>query len=383
MIGGGPAGPRRGDRDARAPAQSTRARRRSAAARRQPARRSAHRARRRRGARGAAARRRGRRVLARSTAIGFFPEDDGGVLAVAAPDRLYRVYARRWIWATGGYAVNLPFPDNDRPGVIAARAVGRLLVEHGILAGDKVCIVEVPGDRRRRRRARRGARRARAPRSRASRSTTSTGDARPRLGHRGRHRARQASTATSSRSPRCPRRPPRARASKAVGSCSIRARGRVPGRRRRARPHDAAERVGVRRCHRLRRARSGRGRRRARRRRTSREELIAMAGKIVLCRCEDVTLADLEHCVVARLSRHRGGQALHRLRHRPVPGQGVPRRRRARSSRGSPASRPRRSRRSRRGRRSRRRRSSCSRAIRARTGSPTRPRTSPDAGRDR
>ncbi len=83
-------------------------------------------------------------VLARSTAIGFFPEDDGGVLAVSAPDRLYRIYAKQWIWATGGYVVNLPFPDNDRPGVIAARAVGRLLVDHGILAGDRVCIVEVP-----------------------------------------------------------------------------------------------------------------------------------------------------------------------------------------------------------------------------------------------
>ena len=83
-------------------------------------------------------------VLARSTAIGYFPEDDGGVLAVAAPDRLYRVYARAWLWATGGYAVNLPFPDNDRPGVIAARAVGRLLVDHGILGGEKVCLIEVP-----------------------------------------------------------------------------------------------------------------------------------------------------------------------------------------------------------------------------------------------
>jgi sarcosine oxidase subunit alpha len=83
-------------------------------------------------------------VLARATAIGFFPEDDGGVLAVAAPERLYRVHARAWIWATGGYPVNLPFADNDRPGVIAARAVGRLLVDHGILGGDKVCVVEVP-----------------------------------------------------------------------------------------------------------------------------------------------------------------------------------------------------------------------------------------------
>lgn len=83
-------------------------------------------------------------MFARATAIGYFPEDDGGVLAVSAPDRLYRVYAKQWIWATGGYAVNLPFAENDRPGVIAARAVGRLLVDHGILAGDKVCIVEVP-----------------------------------------------------------------------------------------------------------------------------------------------------------------------------------------------------------------------------------------------
>ena len=83
-------------------------------------------------------------LLARSTAIGYFPEDDGGVLAVSAPDRLYRVHAASWIWATGGYPVNLPFPDNDRPGVLAARAVGRLLVDHGILGGDKICIVEVP-----------------------------------------------------------------------------------------------------------------------------------------------------------------------------------------------------------------------------------------------
>jgi sarcosine oxidase subunit alpha len=83
-------------------------------------------------------------VLARSTAIGFFPEDDGGVLAVAGPTQLSRIHARAWIWATGGYVVNLPFAENDRPGVIAARAVGRLLVDHGILAGDKICIVEVP-----------------------------------------------------------------------------------------------------------------------------------------------------------------------------------------------------------------------------------------------
>ncbi|CAN5428984.1 hypothetical protein BH11MYX1_BH11MYX1_15230 [soil metagenome] len=83
-------------------------------------------------------------LLERSTAIGYFPEDDHGVLAVATPHQLVRIHARAWIWATGGYPVNLPFADNDRPGVVAARAVGRLLVDHGILAGDKVCVVEVP-----------------------------------------------------------------------------------------------------------------------------------------------------------------------------------------------------------------------------------------------
>ena len=123
-------------------------------------------------------------LLGRSTAIGYFPEDDPdpawlhgavlgktttteastsaatindydsgvvatdhlarGVLAVATPDQLVRVHAKAYVWATGGYPVNLPFADNDRPGVIAARAVGRLLVDHGILGGDKICIVEVP-----------------------------------------------------------------------------------------------------------------------------------------------------------------------------------------------------------------------------------------------
>jgi sarcosine oxidase subunit alpha len=90
-----------------------------------------------------AARAAGVEVISRATAIGVFPED-GGVLAVAAPTELIRVTAKQWVWATGGYPVNVPIGDNDRPGVIAARAVGRLLVDHGILAGDRICIVEVP-----------------------------------------------------------------------------------------------------------------------------------------------------------------------------------------------------------------------------------------------
>lgn len=82
-------------------------------------------------------------IWSSSTAISFYPEDaPGGVLAVATPTSLARVTARRWIWASGGYPVNLLFGDNDRPGVLAARAVGRLLVQHRVVAGDRVCIAE-------------------------------------------------------------------------------------------------------------------------------------------------------------------------------------------------------------------------------------------------
>ena len=65
-----------------------------------------------------------------------------------------------------------------------------------------------------------------------------------------------------------------------------------------------------------------------------------------------MTLADLEHTRRRSATRHRGGQALHRLRHRPVPGQGV-HGRRARRLRATPtAATRRRSRRSPRARRS-------------------------------
>jgi sarcosine oxidase, subunit alpha len=107
----------------------------------------------------------GVRARTASTAIAFFPEDASeaqpslrtmsgrsgppsgptGVLAVSTPRCLVRVHAKQWIWATGGYAVNLLFTDNDRPGVLAARAVGRLLVQHGVIAGDRICVVEGPG----------------------------------------------------------------------------------------------------------------------------------------------------------------------------------------------------------------------------------------------
>jgi len=84
-----------------------------------------------------AARGAGAALVARATAIGYYPEDEAsdggrGLLAVVAGDRLLRVRARRTLYATGGYDQNLPFADNDRPGVVSARACGRLTFHWGV-----------------------------------------------------------------------------------------------------------------------------------------------------------------------------------------------------------------------------------------------------------
>jgi sarcosine oxidase, subunit alpha len=75
----------------------------------------------------------GAELNAAATAIGFYPEDGpAGLLAVVVRDRLVRVSARRIVYATGAYDQNLPFPDNDRPGVVSARACGRLAFHWGV-----------------------------------------------------------------------------------------------------------------------------------------------------------------------------------------------------------------------------------------------------------
>ena len=79
----------------------------------------------------------GVRLVSGATAIGYFPEDvaasgEPGVLAVATATGIVRVSARRTLYATGCYDQNLAFADNDRPGVIAARACGRLAFHWGV-----------------------------------------------------------------------------------------------------------------------------------------------------------------------------------------------------------------------------------------------------------
>jgi sarcosine oxidase subunit alpha len=84
-----------------------------------------------------AARGAGVRLVERATAIAYYPEDVGadgqaGLLAVVTPEGLRRVSARRFLYATGAYDQNLPFADNDRPGIVSARACGRLVFHHGV-----------------------------------------------------------------------------------------------------------------------------------------------------------------------------------------------------------------------------------------------------------
>jgi sarcosine oxidase subunit alpha len=98
----------------------------------------------------AAATRAGARVTANATALAYYPDDAGpsgvpGVLALATAGGLVRVSARRFLYATGGYDQNLPFVDNDRPGIISARACGRLAFHWGVRPvprGERVVIVD-------------------------------------------------------------------------------------------------------------------------------------------------------------------------------------------------------------------------------------------------
>lgn len=80
-------------------------------------------------------------TLSAATAIGYYPDELSGVLVVATHTGLRLVNAKRHIYATGGYAQNLLFGHNDRPGVMAARAVGRLLVDHGVVVADKIVVL--------------------------------------------------------------------------------------------------------------------------------------------------------------------------------------------------------------------------------------------------
>jgi len=79
--------------------------------------------------------------LQQTCALAWFGEDEGGRLAVQAPAELLLVRAEQTVYATGAYDQNILCEDNDRPGVLAARAVGRLLARFGVLPGRRVAVV--------------------------------------------------------------------------------------------------------------------------------------------------------------------------------------------------------------------------------------------------
>jgi len=95
----------------------------------------------------AAALKAGVEVLSSSTVLAWYPEDaavDGGepgLLAVHTPEGLLKVTASRYVYATGSYDQNAVFVDNDRPGVLPARAVGRLLVRFGVKPAERPVVV--------------------------------------------------------------------------------------------------------------------------------------------------------------------------------------------------------------------------------------------------
>jgi sarcosine oxidase subunit alpha len=91
------------------------------------------------------------RLLARTTAFGYFPHNHVGLCeritdhladppAGLARERLWQVRARRVVLATGAIEQPLVFPGNDRPGVMLAGAALRYLKEHAVLPGRRVVV---------------------------------------------------------------------------------------------------------------------------------------------------------------------------------------------------------------------------------------------------
>jgi sarcosine oxidase subunit alpha len=93
------------------------------------------------------ARQAGAEIRCQAQVFGWYPEDvvapgvAPGLLAVATPAGLVKVRAERYLYATGAMDQNALFADNDRPGVIAARACGQLLVQYGVLAGRRPIVL--------------------------------------------------------------------------------------------------------------------------------------------------------------------------------------------------------------------------------------------------
>jgi sarcosine oxidase subunit alpha len=89
----------------------------------------------------------GLEVMTSATAFAWYPEDVAkqgrkpGLLAIHTREGLLKLTADRYVYATGAYDQNAIFVDNDRPGVLPARAVGRLLVRFGVKPAERPVVV--------------------------------------------------------------------------------------------------------------------------------------------------------------------------------------------------------------------------------------------------
>jgi len=92
------------------------------------------------------------RLLARTTAFGYFPHNHLGLVerltdhqaapaADGARERLWQVRAREGVLAAGAIEQPVVFPGNDRPGVMLAGAARTYLTRYGVRAGTRAVLV--------------------------------------------------------------------------------------------------------------------------------------------------------------------------------------------------------------------------------------------------
>jgi sarcosine oxidase subunit alpha len=78
--------------------------------------------------------------------VGLFADDGPPFLAAVQGGQLHLLFYRRLLLAVGGHPFLPTFPNNDLPGVLAGRAVSRLVREAQVLPGRRVAVVGEPGE---------------------------------------------------------------------------------------------------------------------------------------------------------------------------------------------------------------------------------------------
>jgi sarcosine oxidase subunit alpha len=90
----------------------------------------------------------GQRLRLGSLVVGLFIDEVKPFLAVVHGEQLHLVFYERLVLAVGGHPTFPTFPNNDLPGVMAARAVSALVRRHGVLPGQRVACVGEPSEAR-------------------------------------------------------------------------------------------------------------------------------------------------------------------------------------------------------------------------------------------